>query len=182
MSLPFLLPMNVSLVLQRAGLESELASLARLLFTARGRIGPSDFWLAFGILFIGGLLALAIPRIGWALWLATAFPWTCVYAKRLHDLNHSAWVQLVAYAVNFGLAVAGLVLVGWSLVSPFIAPRADMTSMSMPAVIGVLLLVAGTGMFNIIWWVWLGLSPGEDGENRFGPPPSEPILRISPEL
>ena len=64
----------------------------------------------------------------------------------------------------------------------WLSPQSETPGFSVAAMVGALVLVAGIGMFNVVWWVWLGLTPGEGDDNRFGPPPGEPVLSFRVEL
>jgi uncharacterized membrane protein YhaH (DUF805 family) len=96
-------------------------SLARLYLSARGRLARRAFWLhgvlgllvmglaAHMLLEIGGMSREAAGKL---VTLALAWPYIAITGKRLHDLNRSAWWQLVNLVPVIGwlatLLTAGL--------------------------------------------------------------------------
>ena len=142
------------------------------LFSSNGRLAPTGFWVGFLALSAVGLAALTVPRVGALLWLAMLYPWTCLYARRLHDLGRSGWFQLVAWAVNLALMVIAIVLIGGALVTGFSEPQGMMLALTeIAGTMGGITLTAGLGIFNLVWLVWLGTASGERDANRFGPAP-----------
>jgi uncharacterized membrane protein YhaH (DUF805 family) len=142
------------------------------LLSPQGRTGPTGFWLGFAGLSALSVAVLIVPKIGALLWLASLIPWAFLYARRLHDLGHSAWLQLIAWAVNLGLLIVAGFLIGWALVTGFAGPQGTMLALtSASGTIGGVTLTAGIGVFNLVWLVWLGTSSGDRDANRFGPAP-----------
>lgn len=142
------------------------------LLSPRGRTGPTGFWLTFAGLSALSLAAIAVPKVGGLVWLATLYPWACLYARRLHDTGNSAWLQLVPWAVNLGLPLVAVFLIGFALITGFSGPEGAMLTLtSATGTIGGVTLTAGIGIFNLVWLVWLGTASGDRDANRFGPAP-----------
>ena len=127
--------------------------LSDLFFSADGRAARAPFILASGTLLILLRLYQSLARESTALhWVTGLFVYgllvftgACVLSKRLHDRGRSGWWSLVI------LLCVGLV---WPFPDNF------------PGWISLVILV---------WaFVELVLMPGEQGANRFGPPPHKP--------
>ncbi len=145
--------------------------IGRLLFSPEGRIGQRDFWIGFLMLFVFGILIHAVLLVGHLIWLLSIYCWICLYSKRLHDMGHSGFAQLWTYVLDVLLVVVlivgglGSVLAaifsgghfGWGLLA------GGMT----------LIVLAGFAWFLIRlgFVLWVGLSPGQAGDNRYGPVP-----------
>jgi uncharacterized membrane protein YhaH (DUF805 family) len=123
----------------------------RLFMTAGGRSGRSQTWIAVGVLFFTSLIyeAIAGPTLKlltfWIVYPALLASATCVISKRLHDRGRSGWW-------------AALVLFALSLTWP--TPRGGWAVAAFPVMVWAL--------------VELGVLPGEQGTNRFGPSPLAP--------
>lgn len=147
--------------------------IGRLLFSPEGRIGQRDFWIGFLLLFVFGLLIHAVVVVGSLLWLLSTYCWVCLFAKRLHDMGRSGFAQVWIYVLDvlgvialfvgglgsilIGVLSGGGAHIGWGLVAG-----------------GVGLIVLGALTWLLIRFafvLWLGLTPGQIGDNRFGPPP-----------
>ena len=74
-----------------------------LFFSADGRIGQKDFWLAAVILFVFGVLIHAAVVIGTLVWLLSTYCWICIYSKRLHDIGRSGWTQILPWVLGLFL-------------------------------------------------------------------------------
>lgn len=152
-------------------------NLGRLLFSPRGRIDPPTWWKGFAILSVLSIAVMFAPRVGGVLWLATFVPWALLTTKRLHDIGVSGWFQLVAVAVNAGIVLVAMLLMGAAVFLTLITEGAVQATLDAGAVAGAtstLLLTAGLLAFNTFWLIWLGGRPGSPGENRYGRPPSWP--------
>lgn len=91
----------------------------------KGRATRKEFWmfqLFFGLIFIG-LFALCLasaylsPTLGNVIGLvlcifalATIIPYYALTARRLHDIGHSGWWQLLLYFIPFG--GIGFIIIG----------------------------------------------------------------------
>jgi uncharacterized membrane protein YhaH (DUF805 family) len=119
-----------------------------LFLAADGRISRGPWWLADGLLLALSAVyeTVAGPAVKlasfWLVYPALLFFATCVCSKRLHDRGRSGWW-------------AALVLGGFLAVWPM--PRAASAIVAAPVLVWTL--------------VELGLMPGEQGANRFGPSP-----------
>lgn len=122
------------------------AGFAEFLFSSAGRIGRAPFLIASAVLVA---LALAFHAIvpanlqwlGWFVDLPLLYVGACVTAKRLHDRGRSGW---------------------WA-------------ALVLGAMVGFLIRIQGFFaflFFTMLVWslIELGLMPGEQGANRFGPP------------
>ena len=118
-----------------------------LFWSAAGRLARTPFLLAAAALIlvaaIYGQLPLAFQWLtGWLVYPALIWSGACVLSKRLHDRGRSGWW-------------AALVLFGELLV--WTAPNGARFVLALPVLLWAL--------------VELGLLPGEQGANRFGPSP-----------
>ncbi len=127
----------------------------------KGRAGRREWWLSqLGNTIVGAVVGAA-PTVGSLL----ALPWVigalAVNARRLHDLSLSAWLQLVPMA--FGLAFA---------VFYFYHGGPDRTlaaSWTLNTPEGMLTLLAAiVGVIYLLFYAWIGFTPGRRGSNAYG--------------
>jgi uncharacterized membrane protein YhaH (DUF805 family) len=146
-----------------------------LFFSAEGRVGQKDFWLAAAILFVFGVVAHAAIGIGTVLWLLSTYCWICIYSKRLHDMGRSGWVQIVPWVLGWLLIGAGLVMGLGSLVGlAFSGLPHFLGGMVVGGVTMGIGFVFLSGLMHLVFLLWLGLTPGQIGPNRYGPEPGAP--------
>ena len=146
-----------------------------LFFSAEGRVGQKDFWLAAAILFVFGVVAHAAIGIGTVLWLLSIYCWICLYSKRLHDIGRSGWVQIVPWVLGWLLVGAGLVMGLGSLVGlAFSGLPHFLGGMVLGGVAFGMGFVFLSGLMHLLFLLWLGLTPGQTGPNRYGPEPGAP--------
>jgi len=136
----------------------------RTFFSAQGRMGRSDFWIGYLILF--GISAL----VGWIfpIGLAALYATVCLFAKRLHDAGRSAWLILIPVGINIIMLSIALILFGSMI---FAASRDDAgieDAWGIAAVFGLI----GFGLMgmtlNLAFLIWVGASQPSPGDNRFG--------------
>jgi uncharacterized membrane protein YhaH (DUF805 family) len=151
-----------------------------LFLSGEGRIGRKDFWIGVLILFVAWTIAPVFHLLAPVIWVLLLYPWVCVFAKRLHDFGRSGWLILLpvaagAVAVTLGLVFGGIAGLGalWSLAFGWADPGA------WALVFGGLGVMAGfvalAGVVKLVFVLWVGLSPGQAGPNRFGPPPARDL-------
>jgi uncharacterized membrane protein YhaH (DUF805 family) len=144
-----------------------------LFFKADGRISRQSFWIAVLILFGVNVLLGWIPLIGFIVSLVGIYAGVCVYSKRLHDMGKSGWLQLapmIAVFVLMGVAVAsmgGMAAMGAFSGSDDMMAGAAMGGMGIVMLAGGLAFLIGVGFL-----LWVGLTPGEPGPNKYGEPPA----------
>jgi uncharacterized membrane protein YhaH (DUF805 family) len=148
-----------------------------LFFSAEGRIGQKDFWLAAVILFVFSIVIHAAAVVGTLLWFLSAYCWICIYSKRLHDIGRSGWLQVLPFVLGWMLMTVGFVFGVGSLLGlifsglPHFLGGIALGGMA----IGFGALCLG-GLMHLILLLWLGLSPGQVGPNRYGPEPGAPAF------
>jgi uncharacterized membrane protein YhaH (DUF805 family) len=147
-----------------------------LLLSPEGRMRQSDFWICVLILLAAWIVSPLLHLLAPIVWLLLVYMWICVCAKRLHDFGKSAWLILIpivagALAVGMGWMFGGLSAFGalWTMAT------GDSGSASWAAIfagLGIMLAwFAVAAAVKFIFLLWVGLSPGDAGDNRFGPPP-----------
>jgi uncharacterized membrane protein YhaH (DUF805 family) len=100
----------------------------------------------------------------------------CLFAKRLHDMGRSGWLQLAPYVIGVLAFIIGFALFGSALVSAAMAMRNAAPGPGGLAVLlgslgGFLMVLGVAGLVNLIFLIWVGATPGQVGENIYGPDP-----------
>ena len=146
-----------------------------LYLSADGRIGKKEFWIGWIVLFAVGIVANLIPLINMIAGFVLIYPTVCVYSKRLHDSGKTGWLAALPYAVFIVAMVIGIAMFGTGIFAAAMSgssgndPAAAAAAMSgMGGFFGVMGLAF---LFYIAFTLWVGLSNGDPGENRYGPPP-----------
>lgn len=143
-----------------------------LFLSAQGRIGQKDFWIAWLILFVAGIVVGIIPIIGGLIGLLLIYPQVCIYSKRLHDMGRSGWLFLAPFGITIVLLIVMFVTVGASIFtagasgSDAAAGAAGLAGAGAALLFGLLILVVNLGFL-----LWVGLSKGDPKPNQYGPPP-----------
>jgi uncharacterized membrane protein YhaH (DUF805 family) len=150
----------------------------KLFLSANGRIGRGEFWIGFVILlvanFIISALSHAVPFIG-ILGLVLLYCSICVYSKRLHDMGHSGWLQVIPMLVFLVGIVIAIAMGGMAMLSGMAGgangggnPSAAMGALG---IAGIVFMIGGLVALGFLLWV--GLSNGQPGDNKYGPPPAK---------
>lgn len=149
-------------------------NLSHVLFSPNGRIGQQEYWIGILILIAANIVAGFIPFLGVLISLFLIYVGVCIYGKRLHDAGKTAWIHGLVWLVQIGLGIIGFVLAGGAIMA-VLANSGGSDQVNAAAIIGAsssLFLVAGLGfLIWIIYTIWVGISAGETGENRYGPAP-----------
>lgn len=143
-----------------------------LFLTADGRIGKQDFWIGFAIIFVVNFVLGMIPVLGMIVSIALIYPMVCLYSKRLHDFGKTGWLTLVP----FGAGVVGMLLAvmmgGAAIMGAGLAGNDSAAAgAAMAGMGGAALVLMAVGLVCLVFLLWVGLTSGDPGENRYGPPP-----------
>jgi uncharacterized membrane protein YhaH (DUF805 family) len=145
----------------------------RLFLSANGRIGRGEFWIGFLILFVLGIVVHFIPGLGQLLAILLIYPWVCLYSKRLHDMGKSGWLQLIPFAVwIIGILVAVMSGMGGAIMAMASGSDAQATAGALAGAGVAALVLCAAALINLIFLLWVGLSPGQAGDNAYGLPPT----------
>jgi uncharacterized membrane protein YhaH (DUF805 family) len=143
-----------------------------LLLSPSGRIGREDFWIGFLILCALSVVLLMIPFLGHVALLATTYCWICLYIKRLHDLGRPAGLIAIPYLIWIVPIVVAAVMGGIAVFNGLLSGDDAGTSFSVLAGLGGFLVASGIAfLVGVGFLLWMGIAPGEPGENRYGAPP-----------
>jgi len=106
--------------------------------------------------------------IGSLIWLYIRY---CLYAKRLHDLGRSGTVLIWAIVLDI-VAVATLIALGVGALISAIFSHGGATLGYFAGSLGLMALAGFIWFFiHLVFVLWVGLSRGQDGDNRYGPQP-----------
>ncbi len=141
-----------------------------LLFSFDGRIRRSHFWVGWLILLGVSVVIGWIPIINLFAFLLI-WPNLAITVKRLHDMGHTGWLAAIPWVVNIVGTVVGLGMIGVSAIANASAlhnedPVAILALLGPALGLFVLLLLVNLGFL-----LWIGVTEGQPGENRFGPNP-----------
>ena len=135
---------------------------AGLFLRSQGRIGRRRFWVGFAVLAALQCVACLAPLAGWYAFMILAYGWICLYAKRLHDIGRSGWLTLAPILASL-LALSLAAAAFWQ--TTFTAKTTGASSLSW---LGIVVVVAAS-LADLAFVAWVGLCPGEAGENFYGP-------------
>lgn len=148
-----------------------------LFLSADGRIGKKEFWIGWVILFAASIVLGMIPLIGQIASIALIYPSVCVFSKRLHDFGKSGWLAAVPYVVGLVGTIVAFMIGGAGIFAAAMSgqggddPAAAAAAMS--GMGGALAIFGLIFLFYIAYTLWVGLSSGDPGENRYGPAPAD---------
>jgi uncharacterized membrane protein YhaH (DUF805 family) len=146
-------------------------NLGHVLFSPNGRIGQQEYWIGILILVGSNVFLTWIPLLGMLIWAALIYMGICIYGKRLHDIGKSAWVHGLVWAIQLAIGMVGFAMAGGAIMTALASGGGEQAGLA--AVMGAsgsLFLIGGLGfLIWIVYTIWLGVSAGEPGENRFGP-------------
>jgi len=149
--------------------------LGKVFFSPEGRMRRKDFWLAWIVLFAAGWLLNLAPPFGWILSLVGIWCSVCIHTKRLHDMGRSGWLQLIQYVTWTVFTLFAVSVGAAAAVSAIIAgddPAATFAALAGAGAVVLAFLLAL--LITLAFLLWVGLTPGQPGENRYGPPPPRP--------
>ena len=153
-------------------------------FSANGRMGQKDFWVAALILILAWLVSHVLHLLALIAYLVIAYCWICIISKRLHDAGRSGWLNLVPFAMGCGAGIISLVVGGVAAITAFTTggSHADASSWALLwGSLGMVALVWGVVLLaDLIFLLWVGLAASDAGDNRYGPPPSPWIRPAQP--
>ena len=147
-----------------------------LLLSPEGRISQKDFWIGVLVLVCLWLVSHFLHVLAPLIWLLLVYPWVCIYAKRLHDFGKSGWLVLLPIVVGIGALCLGLLFGGLGAIGALVAIFTNGAEPSAWAAVfaglGIMLAFLGlAAIAKLVFMLWVGLSPGDPGDNRYGPPP-----------
>jgi len=143
----------------------------KLLFSFEGRIRRSHFWIGWLICLGVGVVAGWIPFLGGLLAIVLIWPNLAISVKRLHDMGKSGWLVAVPWVLNLIVCIGGVALMGLSVFAN-LSGLENEDPVAIMAVLGPAL-----GLFGLLFLIslgfllWIGLSDGQPGDNRYGPNP-----------
>lgn len=142
-------------------------------FSPEGRINRQTFWIAWLVLLGVNVVAGWIPLVGFIISLVTIWCSICIHSTRLHDMGKTGWLQVIpviAWIVAIGVIFMS---VGAAIVAGVASDGADdVMAMALAGGFGgALMAMMVAFLVGLVFLLWIGLTPGQAGANRFGAPP-----------
>ncbi len=149
-----------------------------LFFSPDGRIGRSTFWIGWLVLLGVNVVLGWIPLIGFLLSLVTIYCNVCVTSKRLHDMGRSGFLQLIPIILCTTLCIGAIVMVAGPAIMAGIADASEdaIVAALMAGIGGMILAVLAAFVIGFGFLLWIGISLGDKGDNRYGPPPATAVV------
>ena len=146
-----------------------------LFFSAEGRIGRQAFWIGWLMLLGAHVVAGWIPLIGQVIGLIAVFAWVCLCTKRLHDMGRSGWWQLLPVMLGPVLIIGSALSIGvGAVLAELTNGNAEWAAL---AGVGGLFVSLAIAFFSVAaFTLWVGVSEGQAGENRYGEPPLNAVM------
>ncbi len=147
-----------------------------LFLSPDGRIKRQDFWIGWAILVGVSVVFGFVPIIGQLVHLFAIYVMVCLYAKRLHDMGRSAWLQLAPWGIGILALIVGFALFGTAMISAALAmrdasPGAGGLAVLLGSLGGFMMVLSLAGLVHLLFFIWVGATPGQVGENAYGPDP-----------
>lgn len=141
-----------------------------LFLSGQGRIGRRDFWIGFAGVMVASLVLQFIPVIGQLVGLVLLWPQVNINTKRLHDMGKSGWWLLAPLGVTILCAIAAVIFGGAAI---FASGGGDGHRLAGGlTAFGIALVFLGVaGLTGLGFLLWIGVTPGQPLDNRFGSPP-----------
>lgn len=146
-----------------------------LFLDSKGRIGRKDFWIGFAILFVAALVLGMIPVLGQIITLLMLYLWVCLGAKRLHDMGKSGWLMIVPFALQLVTIIAAIMAAGGAMMAAGVS--GDPTAVAAGMAGGGLVMML-CGLASLAFLIWIGATPGQPGDNQYGPPPTSSVTAV----
>lgn len=149
-----------------------------LFFSPDGRIGRSTFWIGWLVLLGVNVVLGWIPLVGFLLSLATVYCFVCVASKRLHDFGRSGFLQVIPMVLCTVLCIGAIVMVAGPAIMAGLADANEEAIMAavFAGIGGMMLAFLAAFLIGFGFLLWVGLSIGNPGENRYGPPPTTAVV------
>lgn len=149
-----------------------------LFFSPEGRIGRQAFWIGWLVLLGVNVVLGWIPLIGFVLSLVTIYCNICVTSKRLHDMGKSGFLQVIPILLCSALSIGAIVMVAGPAIMAGIADADEsvVTAAVMAGLGGMILAFTAAFVIGLGFLLWVGISVGEAGENKYGSPPAVPAV------
>jgi uncharacterized membrane protein YhaH (DUF805 family) len=141
-----------------------------LFFKADGRINRQSYWIGILIIIAATVILGWIPLIGQVLGLAAIWCGVCLNSKRLHDMGKSGWLQLIPIGIQLVLVTVGMGFGGLAMMANY--GHDGLNPMAMGGLGMGMGMMGLAGLVNLAFLLWVGLTPGEAADNRFGAPPA----------
>jgi uncharacterized membrane protein YhaH (DUF805 family) len=138
---------------------------AALFLRSQGRIGRGLFWLGFLVLAALQACASLTPHAGWLGFMALAYGWICLHAKRLHDMGRSGWLTLCPILAS---------LLSLSAAAAFWMQTFNAKAQNPVLFWFAIGALAAACLIDLLFVAWLGLSPSEADDNVYGPGAVDP--------
>jgi uncharacterized membrane protein YhaH (DUF805 family) len=150
--------------------QSQGIDWARLFFSFEGRTRRTHFWIAWLILFFGGMVLGMIPLVN-MLCIALIWPHLAIGVKRLHDMGKPGWMIAIPYVLGVLAWIVAIFTVGAGAIMNAAALDAEDPTAILTTFGPAAMVLLASVFVSIAFWLWLGLGGSQRGDNKYGPNP-----------